>query len=458
MIYGGTGNDAIDAGGGTSAQYQYLYGSIGDDTYVYSKENVYVYIGATSEGGATGAADRIKFADLSLKDVTLSNYLYTGDLRSGRQRAQLHLERRRARPASCGSRSGASTSSASSSPTERRCPASRYHAASGRPTLIGTAGNDTINGINGADIIYGGLGQRRDERRRSGASALYQYLYGVGGDDTYVYSQRERLRLHRRDVRNVASGAADRIRFADLSLKDMTLSNYLYTGASAAEGNALNFTWSEGAQTGQLRIALGGQHIERFEFADGTTLSGDQPTTRRAVRGVDRHCRQRHHQWQRRRGIVYGGLATTCSNAGAGAAPAGSISMAQAATIPMSTPREKFTLYWLGVGGKRPRAARRTGSSSRTCRSTDHDALATYVYGDGTGTGSPRQRAADCIWNGGGHQRSSSVSPSSGPDIERFEFADGTTLSAIQHHAANGQASLIGTASNDYILAAPATT
>ena len=38
-----------------------------------------------------------------------------------------------------------------------------------------------------------------------------------------------------------------------------------------------------------------------------------------------------------------------------------------------------------------------------------------------------------------------------GKFIERFEFADGTTLSSIVYHAASGVSSLIGTAGHDVI-------
>ncbi|MES0884282.1 hypothetical protein ABLQ08_26660, partial [Roseibium sp. SCPC14] len=51
-----------------------------------------------------------------------------------------------------------------------------------------------------------------------------------------------------------------------------------------ADGEALCIRWDDGTDSGELRIANLGDHIERFEFADGTVLSDiDLNTPGRAV-------------------------------------------------------------------------------------------------------------------------------------------------------------------------------
>jgi len=41
-------------------------------------------------------------------------------------------------------------------------------------------------------------------------------------------------------------------------------------------GEALRIQWTDGSDSGEVRLSLGGQHIESFEFADGSVLSYDE--------------------------------------------------------------------------------------------------------------------------------------------------------------------------------------
>ena len=72
-----------------------------------------------------------------------------------------------------------------------------------------------------------------------------------------------------------ATGGTDRIVLKDLTLADLTFATYDYgDGAGAgAHGNTLRLLWNDGTSSGELRLAQLGSYIERFEFADGTTLS-----------------------------------------------------------------------------------------------------------------------------------------------------------------------------------------
>ena len=340
MIYGGAGNDVIDAGGGTSAQYQYLYGSIGDDTYVYSKENLYVYIGSAARGrrhrnGGSGQVHR----PVAERPDASTNYLYTGASAAEGNALNFTWDN--------GASTGQLRIALGAQHIERfefadgtTLSAISYDTASGATTLTGTAGNDLIRAGNGYDAIYGGTGNDVMDAG-AGATAYFQYLYGQAGDDTYVYSKENVYVYIGSAAEGAATGTADRVKFTDLSLKDLTLSNYLYTGDSAAEGNAFNFTWSEGASTGQLRIALGAQHIERFEFADGTTLSAISYNAANGYAALTGTAGNDTITGGSGKEYVYGGAGNDILDAGAGAG--WQYLMGQPATTPMSTPSRAVT-------------------------------------------------------------------------------------------------------------------
>lgn len=69
-IFGGSGDDTLDAGGTTDG-WQYLYGDSGNDTFIYSQSNGNVFVDDSS-----GANDILRFTDLDRADVTVSTTDY----------------------------------------------------------------------------------------------------------------------------------------------------------------------------------------------------------------------------------------------------------------------------------------------------------------------------------------------------------------------------------------------
>jgi Ca2+-binding RTX toxin-like protein len=225
-----------------------------------------VYIGSASETATGGSADRIKFTDLSLKDLTFGYFQYIGaSAAEGNALRVLWND---------GTMSGElrlaleginiDTFEFADGTTLSRI---QYNVANGYATLTGTAGNDYIHSGNGNEWIYGGAG---NDVLDAGSGTSEQGLYGEAGNDTYIYSKGATFVSITAAAESAASGTEDRVRFTDLSPKDLSFAYYNYGGA---EGNALRMLWSVGAQSGELRLSLSGQNIETFEFADGTTLS-----------------------------------------------------------------------------------------------------------------------------------------------------------------------------------------
>ncbi|SDQ14427.1 calcium-binding protein [Pseudovibrio sp. Tun.PSC04-5.I4] len=132
----------------------------------------------------------------------------------------------------------------------------------GQPNVIyGSSLDDFVYGSSGNDILSAGKGE---------GGPSWQHLYGYGGDDTYLYGKGGgNTLLNYHDGENDGS---DTVRFTDLNLSDFTISIHDY-GSDNLNGKALNFAWFSDGQSGNFRVANLGEHIERFEFADGTVLS-----------------------------------------------------------------------------------------------------------------------------------------------------------------------------------------
>ena len=155
-------------------------------------------------------------------------------------------------------------------------------ASDGDDIVLGRAGNDTLTGGAGDDILLGGAGRDflyggdGDDTLDAGAndtgSWQYQYLYGQGGDDTYLYSQDAGFVFI--GYETATTGEADQLILTDLNVADLVLSYYDY-GSASPHGNTLVLDWfGEGSTRGRVFATNEGEHIERYEFADGTTLSG----------------------------------------------------------------------------------------------------------------------------------------------------------------------------------------
>ncbi|WP_286192532.1 DUF4214 domain-containing protein [Stappia sp. BW2] len=143
--------------------------------------------------------------------------------------------------------------------------------AEGNDTLYGNDGNDVLLGGEGDDRLYGGAGN--DVLDAGDTAGGWQYLYGDAGDDTYLY-KRENGKVFINYGEGAGNGS-DTVQFTNLNLSDLTFTYHDYTAnnPSNPEGIVLGFSWSSGTQSGELRIAQKGQHIERIEFADGSVYS-----------------------------------------------------------------------------------------------------------------------------------------------------------------------------------------
>ncbi|CTQ55858.1 Poly(beta-D-mannuronate) C5 epimerase 2 [Roseibium album] len=94
-----------------------------------------------------------------------------------------------------------------------------------------------------------------------------QFLEGRAGDDIYYYGMESgRVRLNYNAEHE--GWGNDRFVFKDLSLSDLTFSTF-----SEPNGETIRMSWSKEGEYGSAEIYDMGRHIERFEFADGTSLS-----------------------------------------------------------------------------------------------------------------------------------------------------------------------------------------
>ncbi|CTQ55349.1 Haemolysin-type calcium binding protein related domain protein [Roseibium album] len=275
-LFAGAGNDTLETGASDWADWQYLEGQGGDDTYLIGSDGGLVLIDYTAE--AAGGTDTVRFKDLSLSDMTVTyhdhgnsngealrfDWVADGDRPAG----QLHIADK-------------------GNDIERfefadGVTLKRIHIDGiGRAILSGTGGDDYIKaGVTSPgdgsgrysddNVIWAGAG---DDTLETGASgwADYQVLSGQSGNDTYLIGSDSGSTIIQYDA-EVADGGTDTVRFKDLFLSDLTIS---YHDHGNSNGEALRFSWQAegGRPAGQFHIANKAQHIERFEFADGTSLS-----------------------------------------------------------------------------------------------------------------------------------------------------------------------------------------
>ncbi|MBD8877760.1 hypothetical protein [Roseibium polysiphoniae] len=151
----------------------------------------------------------------------------------------------------------------------------------GRAVLYGTDGDDLI--VGGVTTAGGDVGRFADENLLFGGAGNdtmifgrsdfgdAQHAFGQAGDDTYVIGSDNGHVLLTADA-EVSGGGFDTIRFSDLSLSDLAVSQRYWDGV---QGNVLEFSWAaEGDRPqGLLSIANVGAHFDQYEFADGTSLS-----------------------------------------------------------------------------------------------------------------------------------------------------------------------------------------
>ena len=274
FIYGLGGNDTLDAGG-TDGGFQYLYGADGNDTYLYGKESGRVFI--HTETATSGTADRLVFRDLDLSDVSFSTLEYGSSAlgealritwNDGSENGEVRISLDGSHIESFEFADGSVISGVNADFLARR--ATNPIAGDERDVLTGSNGGEKIVGTDGTDFIHG-LGGN-DTLDAGGSDGGFQYLFGADGNDTYLYGKESgRVFIH---TETATSGTADRLVFKDLTLSDLDFSTLDY--GTAALGEALRIRWDDGTDSGEVRLSLGGEHIETFEFADGSSNSFDE--------------------------------------------------------------------------------------------------------------------------------------------------------------------------------------
>jgi trimeric autotransporter adhesin len=440
LIYGGNGNDVLDAGGGTATGWQYLAGQTGDDTYVYSKENRNVGIRSWGESATTGAADRLKFTDLSLKDLSFANVTYAAPYAAegtalrllwndGTSSGELQISNGGLNIETYEFADGTTLSKI------------QYDATYGW-TLTGTASNDYIHSGSGNDLIYGGNG---NDILDAGTGTGWQYLAGQAGDDTYVYSKENRNVGIRSWGESAATGTADRVRFTDLSLKDITFGYYDYGVTNPGEGVALRALWNDGLSSGEVQISNGGFSIEAYEFADGTTLSKIEYDVANTMWKFSGTAGNDYIHSGSGNDLIYGGNGNDVLDAGGGTATGWQYLAGQTGDDTYVYSKENRN-----VGIRSWGESATTGAADRlkfTDLSLKDLSFANVTYAapyaaEGT--------ALRLLWNDGTSSGELQIS-NGGLNIETYEFADGTTLSKIEFNSTTGVSTLTATANGDLV-------
>lgn len=151
---------------------------------------------------------------------------------------------------------------------------------SGNDNIYGQADNDRLDGGTGQDRLYGGGGDDfLDVGARDGDTM--QFAFGQAGDDTYLYETGSG-RVFLNSLAETTTSGTDTIEFGDLEVGDLSASVFEYSNAN---GSAIDLSWTDGNETGFLRLANLGVNFERFVFGDNvydTILSADGSGTAQA--------------------------------------------------------------------------------------------------------------------------------------------------------------------------------
>ncbi|MDD7912182.1 calcium-binding protein, partial [Pseudovibrio exalbescens] len=134
-----------------------------------------------------------------------------------------------------------------------------------RVTMWGTSGDDVLIGGKQSNFINAGSGN--DTLDVGGYTGSWQHLRGEQGNDTYLIGEDDG-QVWITQYGEKAGWGTDTVVFKDLTLSDLTASVYSHDGY----GESLRLSWDYHGQHSSLFLSDMGQHIERFEFADGTVL------------------------------------------------------------------------------------------------------------------------------------------------------------------------------------------
>jgi Ca2+-binding RTX toxin-like protein len=267
----GTAGDDTLFGASTAASWIYLYGRNGNDTYLYSTDTEYVYIGSVSEGAATGTADKVVFTDLTLADIKVDYYDYGASSAEGNSLRLLWTKNGKSGELRIANEANSIESYVFADGSEIRSIRKDIY---DRTIVSGTSGADYLVGSVSADakpvLVYGGAGDDTLEIG-TGKTGVTNYLIGQTGNDTYIYHAVEGVTHIYSASETATSGTADKVVFADLKLEEMTVS-YIDAVAGSAEGKILSFIWNRNGLTGELRISNEGNFIESYEFSDGSIV------------------------------------------------------------------------------------------------------------------------------------------------------------------------------------------
>ena len=134
----------------------------------------------------------------------------------------------------------------------------------GNDTLLGGAGNDSLFADDGDDILEGG--------------ASNDHLEGGKGNDTYVFGRN----FGKDTIANydISANRTDIIRFTDgQTLNDFTFTRSLHDLYITAKDGSGSIT----VNNYFVGDAATGHHIDRIEFADGSSLNVEDDRDRKSV-------------------------------------------------------------------------------------------------------------------------------------------------------------------------------
>jgi hypothetical protein len=426
---GGAGNDVLEAGTAPEGQWQYLGGRTGDDTYFYKQESGRVYINSAAET-TTGGTDRIVFADLDFSDIT-HGWVDATSTTEGRVLSLSWAKN---------GKSGSLRIANEGSNIERfefadGTTLSRFDIATA--SVFGTAAGDRITGSLNSEILNGGEGN--DTLDAGGAPAgTWQYLNGQGGDDTYLYRQ-DNGQVVIRSTAETATSGNDKVVFTDLALSDIRLGWVDYAAAgSPSEGKGLQLAWAKNGKSGLLRLANMGANIERFEFMDGTVLTSldSQTGTLIGTAGADRITGSQTAD------AIFGGNGNDTLDAGLAGSTQWQYLQGEGG--------DDTYLFRQDNGQVMIQASAETSTSGNDRVVFTDLALVDITFGsvDYAATSTPGEgRALTLNWAKNGKSGSLRLA-NMGANIERFEFMDGTVVSAFDATTAT----ITGTVGADRIV------
>ncbi len=419
-VFGGNGADTLDAGG-TDGGIQLVFGQGGGDTYLVGKENgsIRMLLNGENDTVHTGT-DTVNMIDLALSDMTFSD-LGNGDLRmawnDGTDNGFVQLAEGGSHIERFEFADGSTLSSIE---------VDRFGTAD---SLTGTTSDDLIAGTETREYLFGGNGS--DTLDAGGTDGGAQLLFGQGGSDTYeVAKENGAIRITRGGENDAVHTGTDTLKMVNLALSEMTFSDL---------GNDdLRMAWNDGNDNGFVQLADGASHIERFEFADGSTLSKIEVDRFGTADSLTGTTSDDLIAGTETREYLFGGNGSDTLDAG-GTDGGAQLLFGQGGSDTYEVAKENGAVR-INRGGEND--AVHTGTDTLKMANL---ALSEMTFSE-LGNGDLRM-----AWNDGTDIGFVQLADG-GSHIERFEFADGSTLSKIEIDRFGTADSLTGTTSDDLIV------